>query len=566
MILNIHPIGDGLWFWYAVDFRAGKHLYSDTHLPLQPLFVILTAAGQRLFGDGWLASKVLAVLQLVVFVVLLMRIAARGTWKDWQKALLVCAVFHLALVASYFRFDDYHVTGYCFELLCVLVLLRLPAASVSSGQAIRCALLLGIFCGLSISNRLNDGGMLLAGCFVCLLVILPRARIASVTTLCGVAALVLAGVISLTGDSFRSWASDSIVRAASIKGGGGSVVTSVFLFPFTMIRTFISDRTEVASLLLLLSIIAVCVWATSRDRLGERRVRQPLVWLVVILLLPGFAYLARREQPNQAFGFVGAPMLYGLTLWAIWRLIQHWRGHAVDGWQIEYVLLAIPALQVVSGSVTSGRSVLENYPALAVALLLLPILFAREFTRSWYKVAFLAFCGTIFIAGLVGKASRPYYWHHFQDRSFFKDRVWYNNPERGPMYIDREQLRLMSSFCDTIHQNPSPELLSLPYPYPNYFCGVHPWHGFVQTWYDTSGKERIDELVAQLTQSPPQFIAYQRGLDTMSSHEVAFMNGRKLPHRALDELIVRRVTQGQWRIVHRQIFEGADWMLIQTRP
>src|SRR5436305_2850713 len=49
-ILNVHPIGDGLWFWYAILLRNGQRLYADMHLPLQPLFVLLTAWTQELLG------------------------------------------------------------------------------------------------------------------------------------------------------------------------------------------------------------------------------------------------------------------------------------------------------------------------------------------------------------------------------------------------------------------------------------------------------------------------------------------------------------------------------------
>ena len=56
LILNVQVAGDGMWFWYAKFFLAGRHLYGDLHLALQPLYVLVTAANMRLFGEGWLIA------------------------------------------------------------------------------------------------------------------------------------------------------------------------------------------------------------------------------------------------------------------------------------------------------------------------------------------------------------------------------------------------------------------------------------------------------------------------------------------------------------------------------
>ncbi len=98
-ILNIHPVGDGMWFWYAALERHGERLYSTMHLPLQPFFILLTAWSQQLFGVSWLGSKVLAVLQLAAFCYGLFLIARDVPWKDWQRGLLLAAAFSLSMAA-----------------------------------------------------------------------------------------------------------------------------------------------------------------------------------------------------------------------------------------------------------------------------------------------------------------------------------------------------------------------------------------------------------------------------------------------------------------------------------
>jgi hypothetical protein len=126
---------------------------------------------------------------------------------------------------------------------------------------------------------------------------------------------------------------------------------------------------------------------------------------------------------------------------------------------------------------------------------------------------------------------------------------------------------LMQSMCAAIDsQGPPTELLSITNPYANYFCGVAPWHGYVQTWYDTTSKQTIDQLVAELKTSPPKWIIYQRNLFVMGTHETFFANGQPLPHRVLDKLIVDRIAQGQWKVVRYEAFRRAPWFVIQTRP
>jgi len=108
-------------------------------------------------------------------------------------------------------------------------------------------------------------------------------------------------------------------------------------------------------------------------------------------------------------------------------------------------------------------------------------------------------------------------------------------------------------------------MLSLPFSFANYYCGTPVWHGYVQTFFDTSTATDINGLISDLNQDPPDFIFYQRQLDNLSGHEKIFNAGKPLPHRALDELIMTNIESGRWVVSYRSSFAPpSDWILIST--
>jgi hypothetical protein len=124
---------------------------------------------------------------------------------------------------------------------------------------------------------------------------------------------------------------------------------------------------------------------------------------------------------------------------------------------------------------------------------------------------------------------------------------------------------LVTPVCERVGSDES--LLSLPISFANYYCGIPVWHGYVQTFFDTSTRSRIEQLQRDLERSPPDFIFYQRQLELLSLHEKIFAAGRPLPHRKLDELIARKVRGGEWTIVYRSsAYPPSTWYLISTRP
>ena len=110
-------------------------------------------------------------------------------------------------------------------------------------------------------------------------------------------------------------------------------------------------------------------------------------------------------------------------------------------------------------------------------------------------------------------------------------------------------------------------LLSVPFPYLNYYCGIAPWMGYVQTFFDTSSHRSIEALAAEVASSPPDFILLQEQEKNLRDHEGAYNGGNELPHRKLNEFFMRQIESGAWTVLRQREYASTNWYLISTnRP
>ncbi len=137
------------------------------------------------------------------------------------------------------------------------------------------------------------------------------------------------------------------------------------------------------------------------------------------------------------------------------------------------------------------------------------------------------------------------------------------------MFLSNRLSGFFSQVCSIIgNGSRTPTLLSIPFPFANYYCAIPPWRNYVQIWYDTAGPAVIDRLEVQLKTSPPEWVLYQRQLAVLRLHEKAFNNGKPLPQRFLDQLIMSRIRSGRWTLALYAHFGTpglrSDWYLIRT--
>lgn len=233
------------------------------------------------------------------------------------------------------------------------------------------------------------------------------------------------------------------------------------------------------------------------------------------------------------------------------------------------MLFLVPLAPFLSGSISSGGGIRGLYFPFAMVLVVWGLAFdgLRVDRLAGALGAFALVQLALF--GFFYKLNNLYTWQGYRAAALTDPRIVTTTVTLGRMPIEPGLLALIAPVCAVVRGADS-SLLSLPFPYANYVCGVPSWKGYVQTFFATSSKATIDGLMADLNAEPPKYILYQRQLVNLARHERLYNGSNPLPHRALDEYIARRITAGDWKVVAATAY-GIDsatgtwnlWLLIE---
>jgi hypothetical protein len=579
MIANTQMGGEAEWFWYANLLHNGSKLYADLHLPLQPLFVLETNAWIQLFGIKCLVTEIPSVIHVLVLCLGIFLILRESDWPDWQKAIVLASAFLICIECPAYRFDDFHVLAESFifySLVLLLMIAKINAARPQFGLAIG----LGILSGLTITTRLTDGVALLVAAGVCLLFLAQKRKLVVASLFVVSATIIVVLVVKLTGDSLSAYASNSIIRAAAAKGGTHNILADPFLMFNNAFQKFHGRRWL---LLWLITIVAAGALVQRYWKNGVRYI--VVVQLGIAMAAFAFSSHVHREQLLSgafiSFLFVFLIVVNYLFLPLVaMRFVASKIGVVRREWDPREVLILVPLAELASASASTAGTIASVFLSpIAMLLLLIPVIQPFRRYANWANTSLVTIMALMGLSATIGKIHNPYSWNSFSSSPMFLNRQWYQHPVYGPMYIDRDLLQFIVPVCQEIGQgNPRPELLSIPFSYPNYFCNTPPWHGYVQTFFDTSTRSTITHLMSELDTAPPQWIVYQRQMKILGGAEFFYNHGYPLPHRALDEMIMRKIATGQWQLVGKSSYlvaqmvdeknyqEGDGWLIIRTRP
>jgi hypothetical protein len=568
MIVNSQLAGEATWFWYAILFHHGAKLYADLHLALQPLLILEMDVWMKLFGIQSLVTEIPSVLHLLALCIGIFLLLRESDWPDWQKAIVLASAFVLWVAGKSYRFDDYHVTTESF-ILYSLVMLLLLAKTDSARRQFALAAAMGVLCGFTITSRINDGLALLVATVGCLLFLARKRKLTVSGLFIFTSVLTAISVVESTGDSLSDYLANSLFRAVGTKGGTGSLLAA----PFLLFRNALEMRH--GGMWIFFCGLAIVVVGVLVQRYWKRSIR----YIVVVQLLAAgfiFAVLSHQRREQLLVGLLiqfAVPLvivaIYLLALVVAARYSMGKLGAGKREWDAREILVLLPLAESASISASGAATPLSGYYGqFALLLLLIPVIQPFRKQVSWANASFLTILALVGLSGVAAKIQEPYEWNSRLSSPMFVNRQWYRHPVYGPMYIEPGQLQLSRSICvDIGGENSKTELLSLPFSYPNYFCDIPPWHGYVHTFFDTTLRSTMTELMKELQTGPPQWIVYQRQLVSIAPLEKLFNHGQPSVQRDLDEMIMQKIATGKWQLVDKKDQDAdSTWYVIRTGP
>ena len=562
----VQAAGDGTWYFYAKAVLQGVRLYSDLHLVQQPVFVLVNALGITIFGETFVGQKLIFVVVLGGYIYFAARLISRAPATGQLQALLFLSFFFVGIHFEAYRFDDYHA----FENMMVLAVVNFVLDYMENGprHPWLTATATGICLGLAVLTRINDGIVMLA---VVSFFYAMRRRPAGVHHYLVLIVSLFATmgfIFAIIGETPTTWARATVFAAAAAKGGGASLLK----YPTELVRNSLAYlfRGDYGVLLtLFVQALVVTYPVFFLMKVGSRRLR----FLTGAVAAIGYALILWRFRkvdtisPFSAVAFLAA-LAFCVIRAPRWVLTWRDRGSGLSAYGREMLFL-VPLALYLSGSMSSGGHLGALYFPCALVLVVWGIAF--DGLRTDRLLGLLAAFALLQFAvvGFVHKVNNPYSWHGYRSIALTEPRVLTTAANLGVMPIEPRLLSFIAPICPIV-KSPGSTLLSLPFPYANYFCGLPTWKNYAQTFFDTSSKATIDELIADLEAEPPQYILYQSQLANLSRHEAIYNAGKPLPHRALDEYIMQRLESGDWRVIATAAYgidstlgTGNLWVLIQ---
>jgi hypothetical protein len=564
LIANVQLAADGVWFWYAVLHQQGARLYADLHMVQQPLMVLETQGWMKLAGRGWLVSKMPALVHLLVFVTALALINTRSRLSDRAKAITLACAFFAGTHFEAYRFDDYHVVEHDLYLLSILLLFHLNQRRGITSNPVWAALL-GLLGGLAVMTRLVDGVGLCCITLVVIFCLASERKLLTGAIFAGAVLLTLGLVLLATGDTLRDYLHWSIGAAAGAKGGTGHVLLSPLLLPWHSAQALWESG---ALGLVFVSAVPLSWVFLIGPFMHDKR---PSGTIRAFLGLVVAGYVLYSLQGGIVDGAIvntvsaGWVLLaYALAVLIIFRLAASaWRQPSSE--ERRSIILLLPIVLLVAGSTSSGGHHFGLYAPIYFIVLLLPVVFPQVFERKKLTQGFLALLLLIAVSAIAFRSIDPASWNNYRCPPMFTHRAVIHHPAYGPMVIDENLQTMATMMCDSINDGGRGELLSTPFTYVNYYCAIPPWHGYVQTFFDTTSAQTINDMVRGLQTTPPRWILYERQPNNLIQHELVFHDGADLPYREFDSFLVMKVNAGQWHVVQDVKYGGdSDWLLLRT--
>lgn len=560
LLISVVSPGDGGWILYGREISKGAKLYSDLNFNQQPIFPIISAFVASI-TDNILYHHLLYLPVLIFFITSLVLISKEVEENFHLRSLLMATIFFVAISFEAYRFDDYHALAQSGVLFAVA--LTIHKISKDDQRVIKFFFIQGILFGIVLLIRVNEGlvimaGLLITGLFLSSSIVKFIQGILIFTL---AFSLVLITVLLLIGESPFTWFDFTFLRALGNKGG-----TSVFTYPYRLILNSISslyDNFNALSPFKKRVIVIYILFFCGLTFITQKAFIKYLYGLLGLIIASYYLHETGRILLQLLIPlfvlilFFSSPLSLLSVIFIKKRICKY-----------VFIVSVYPMALFFLGSLSSaGRFQDLTFPSAAL-IAIIPIVFNKKIVGKilpdWIKYLFYSVLAILVVEGFYQRNSIPYAWHSYKVPPLLSSEYEIvRQPMVGNVILSNDVAKLVLPVCEIVPQGAS--LISMPFSFANYFCGIPVWHGYVQSFYDTAGPVLIGQIVNDLKSSPPDYIFYQRQLLNLSIHESLFNGGNPLPHRNIDDLIMSKIKSGDWKIVYRSpLFPPSDWILIRT--
>jgi len=561
LLFTVVAAGDGTWFFYAQSFLKGQRLYSDLHLVQQPVFILVNALGISIFGNSFYGQKIIFLIVLGFYVTFIYLLVARSKQSQLFKAILFLCVFFISIHFEAYRFDDYHVFTNTLVLMNLYFLINYIENDKDNSKNIY-IYLSGVVLALCILTRVTDGFMLIISTYLLYICRWKPSLRRDIFINFSSMTLVLGTIFIMINENVSTWLSSTIIDAAGSKGGSGLLSAPIHLIKNSFEYLYYPPKWK-EYLVIFTNVFVSLVFSKV---LLKESVIVKLIGLVFILIINAVLFLVSFSKGLDIIVLLTALSVVVLFSFCTLRIIQYttYKKFSSGTYNIFYIelILIVPALLFISGSLSSGGYHFGLYFPFALLILCFFNIVNLKAHATFSTSVFLFFVAML---GLAYKTLNPYSWHSYRAPALISEnRMFVESRVLGPLFVGSELYKFIAPVCKLTEARDA-SLLSIPFPFANYFCGIDVWHGYVQTFFDTTPRSKVNLLISELAKRPPNFIFYQQQLDNLRDHEVIFNHGNSLPQRELDSFILNKVKRNQWKVVYSSDFgSGNLWMLIDT--
>lgn len=566
------PFTEGWWHVYVRWLNQGKVPYKDFELLVPPGYPLLLRSVTNVFGETFLTLRILGAIQIALLGVCIFALTSRFAGQALAVVFSAAAVSHLVSSTAFISYD-YVYTALLLMLASFSQVLGLLVSS-SDYQQVRWRswIIAGFFIGLALSVKQTQGLWTFLGATVLMLALRRRDAQGLIKRLAllgvGIAVVWIPLTLWLVAGGVTP---ADLVRFLYLDGGPKGSATTVFfdwareifkLDELPLMRPVLAHWLAMfQSLLPYLSVAAIVKELSSKiaeDKIVERA-------LLAGIFMAGFALWS--YQPSR-FGSLTTVLDF------LWNLGFRYADNRIIFWTalpffliwlffnkppkpiFEHALgLSVCAFAVVWACGMSGAvSEIGDFLAIAVALSFVTFMGRRR----WLAIVLAGLMALSIVSGSWWKNDGlpQYQWWRYETPIPSDATVSYEQglmsglkttPKIRETYEEYRRYLTVSSDCPG-------EIVAFPH-IPLFLLDVDstPQGRLGQYWYDFSSVDEVTLEIQRLKSRDLKAIILMRlPTDVRENHEQWYNEGRPLPHRAL-EIILLEKSRGMRQIVSSEI-------------